>query len=361
MFDHRHYVPILKGKMGEYTALAELHDAEKEGLTPLIEVPAVPWDYAEEAAARSLTEHIEPVAERILEHWGSQRRVFVDLLLVSDDPALPDGRHPISHVCERARACGLMLVPVTGPGRSASYQQAVGGAIAQDGRGVCLRLQSEDFDQGGADQVLGDVVDVLGVEPEQVDLVLDMGSIPEGGGGIYSMAVRGTLVTVPHLTRWRTITLASAAFPVDLSGFDRDAISMRGRADWRVWHSLVTNRGSIPRLPAFGDYAIAHPETTLIDPRMMNPSASIRYTTPTDWLIVRGHGVRSREGYDQFYGLARQLVRHPEYCGADFSWGDGYIYRCAERSEGPGNLTTWRKVGTNHHIAMVVRQIASLS
>ena len=360
MFDHRHYVPILKGKMGEYTALAELRDEQKDSLTPLIEVPPVPWDYAEDAESRSVTDHIEPVAQRILEHWGDQRRVFVDLLLLSDGPALPGGRQPISHVCDRARACGLTLVPVTGPGRSESYQQAVREAAARDGRGVCLRLQSEDFDHGGANQALAETLGALDVGPEEVDLVLDMGSIPEGGGGIYSMAVRGTLVTIPDLDRWRTITLTSAAFPVDLSGFDRDAISTRGRADWRVWHSLVTNPGSIPRLPAFGDYAIAHPETTAIDPRMMNPSASVRYTTPTDWLIVRGHGVRSREGYDQFYGLAAQLVRHPDCCDAGFSWGDWYIRQCAERLQGPGNLTTWRKVGTNHHIAMVVSQIASL-
>ena len=55
MFDHRHYVPILKGKMGEYTALAELRDEQKDSLTPLIEVPPVPWDYAEDAESRSVT------------------------------------------------------------------------------------------------------------------------------------------------------------------------------------------------------------------------------------------------------------------------------------------------------------------
>ncbi len=30
------------------------------------------------------------------------------------------------------------------------------------------------------------------------------------------------------------------------------------------------------------------------------------------------------------------------------------------RKTGPGNATTWRKVGTNHHLTLVAREIASL-
>ncbi|MEI7881504.1 MAG: hypothetical protein WCI95_11585 [bacterium] len=37
--------------------------------------------------------------------------------------------------------------------------------------------------------------------------------------------------------------------------------------------------------------------------------------------------------------------------GPKFSQGDKYIYDCATGTAGTGNLTTWRKVGTNHHLA----------
>lgn len=40
MFDYKHYVPIVRWKAGERTALRELYDDDKAGLTPLIEIPA---------------------------------------------------------------------------------------------------------------------------------------------------------------------------------------------------------------------------------------------------------------------------------------------------------------------------------
>lgn len=40
MFDYKHYVPILRWKAGERIALRELYDADKEALTPVIEIPS---------------------------------------------------------------------------------------------------------------------------------------------------------------------------------------------------------------------------------------------------------------------------------------------------------------------------------
>jgi hypothetical protein len=87
-------------------------------------------------------------------------------------------------------------------------------------------------------------------------------------------------------------------------------------------------------------------------------SASIRYTTDSDWLVVKGRNVR-QYGFEQYFDLCRALVERPEYYGPAFSWGDEYIGRCAAREVGPGNATTWRKVGTNHHITVVTRAIAN--
>jgi hypothetical protein len=53
MFDHRHYVPILKGKGEAYRSLAELDSTTKARLTPLIEIPSIPWDCVNEDQAKS--------------------------------------------------------------------------------------------------------------------------------------------------------------------------------------------------------------------------------------------------------------------------------------------------------------------
>ena len=110
----------------------------------------------------------------------------------------------------------------------------------------------------------------------------------------------------------------------------------------------------------FADYAISHPYTKELDPRTMRMSASIRYTTSNNWLVLKGRNVR-QYGFDQYFELAKELIERPEYADRDFSWGDKYIADCALGMTGPGNATTWRKVGTNHHITLVARQIAKLS
>lgn len=58
--------------------------------------------------------------------------------------------------------------------------------------------------------------------------------------------------------------------------------------------------------------------------------------------------------------LCRNLAERSEFAGAAFSWADDYIAKCAQHKVGPGNATTWRKVGTNHHLTLVSRQLSSV-
>ena len=39
MFDYRHYVPVLKGKDGEFKALEHLQSNARDRLTPFIDIP----------------------------------------------------------------------------------------------------------------------------------------------------------------------------------------------------------------------------------------------------------------------------------------------------------------------------------
>ena len=93
------------------------------------------------------------------------------------------------------------------------------------------------------------------------------------------------------------------------------------------------------------------------NPRTMRMSASIRYTTTSDWVIVKGRNVR-QYGFDQYNELAQVLVGLVDVW-IRISAGDRFIARCARGEAGPGNATTWRKVGTNHHLTLVAQQAAA--
>ena len=77
---------------------------------------------------------------------------------------------------------------------------------------------------------------------------------------------------------------------------------------------------------------------------------------------MRGEGLRNKggAGYDQYPANAELLMQRQEYCGAEFSYGDRYIFERPLKRKNPGTPTTWIAAGVNHHLTFVVRQMAML-
>jgi hypothetical protein len=359
MFDHTHYVPILKGKMGERGALETLTPAVKSALTPLIEVPPIPWDHDNETPAKTVDAHIARIAQQLVACWGQTDRLFLDFNLLDPAAQTAQGVHALKAVLDDARTLGLMAVPVVGLARGQDYENAVQDAISQDARGLCLRLDGDDYEDPIA--LTGEVDDLLtriGTSPADADLVIDLAAIGTAAVHTLTLGVIGLIATTPHVTDWRSLTVAATGFPQDMSRFSSGTTSATPRTEWQLWLALRARRAALARVPTFGDYAISHPDLVDIDPRLMQPSATIRYTADDDWLVVKGKSFR-RNGAGQFHTLSATLANRSEFSGAGFSWGDDYIATCATGAGTPGNLMTWRRVGTSHHLAFVVSQIAS--
>jgi len=357
MFDHTHYVPVLKGKEGEYLALRELADTVKDGLTPLIEIPSIPYDYANDAPAKTIDEHLAKVTEKIQNCWGVKRPVFVDFDLLLPTEVMSDGRQPLTYVFEGARTVNLHTIPVTGINRTTEYQDAVKTANDTDGFGICIRLESDDLNDPDLNTKVNDLLTMFGELPQNIDMVVDFGAIVAGVSAAILAAANSLIASIPLVRDWRTFTFAASGFPPDLSDLTPRTISLIPRTEWTLWQNLVSRR--LLRFPTFGDYAIAHPVVTEVDPRIMKMSAQLRYTSDEHWLVFKARNVKDY-GFGQFNDICRALIGRPEYKGAAFSWGDNQIGVCAAPGGPPGNATTWRRIGTNHHLTFVVDQIANL-
>jgi len=360
MFNHKHYVPILKGRQGEYGALQTIPREVKSRVVPVVEIPPIPWDFAEEQPDKTVDQHLQGIGAKLERAWGVEAPMFVDLLWIAEDARMADGVHPLTYVFGAARERGLQVIPVTGLVRGDEYQTACREIISRDRRGVCLRLQREDFDESqDLVQQVSDLLNALRVSPSDADLILDLRALSGTEGGTLMAAVPALIRNVPRLNEWRAFALAATAFPENLAGLPPSELSSLPRLEWVLWRNLVSRSRTL-RLPAFSDYGIAHVQPSEVDPRVMRPSASIRYTTDETWLILKGRNLRDH-GYPQFHDVSRFLVRRPEYNGPEFSWGDQYVDDCANERVGTGNLTTWRKVGTSHHLAFVLSQLASVA
>jgi Beta protein len=360
MFDHTHYVPILKGKEGEYLALKDLTIIAKDGLTPLIEIPSIPYDFENDRPAKTVREHLDKVVQKIENCWGIDRSLFLDFGLIPPSEVMPDGSQPLKFIFDGARSRNLRLIPVTGMDRISEYQDAIKETNQQDGFGICLRLVDEDFeDMRDLSNRLNSLLRFFRIAPSEVDLLVDLESVIGGHHGTLLLAARSVIGTLPLVRDWRTLTLAASAFPQDLTHLPSQTITPIPRTEWLTWRALAESGHRLLRIPTFGDYAIAHPVPNELDPRLIRMSAQLRYTIDGDWLVFKERNV-IRHGYDQFNHICRTLVARPEFKGAGYSAGDTAISTCAAPGANPGNATTWRRIGTNHHLTFVVDQLASL-
>lgn len=355
MVGHRHYVPILRWKEAERLALRDLADDIRDGITPLVQL--VPESIAVGKRIRSANDALEKIARDMRECWGT-RSLLVDLGRLDPRLRINGNTHPLAYLGGKARATSVSMIPVTGLHRDSAYQAAVREVVAEDKRGLCLRLFRGDLRNPRLRPDVQRLLSQLQLGPSQVHLVLDMECHDSSYPDFDALSS-----LVPDIREWRSLVVASGAFPPDLTQWKTPGTYSVPRLDWQAWLSEIELSENLIRKPTFSDYGIYHP-TYKPPPGFPNFSASIRYTTEDVWTIMRGEGVRNERGagFAQWPANAELLCGRPEFrqCGPRFSAGDAYIAREAGNYAHPGNASTWLQAGFNHHLTFVARQIASL-
>jgi hypothetical protein len=172
---------------------------------------------------------------------------------------------------------------------------------------------------------------------------------------------KGLLDQIPDVSKWRSITLTGTAFPQSLPASSFRPKGIAKRHEWLGYKALVKLLAKSSRIPTFGDYAVAHPRTEMIDPRMLDPNAKVKYTIDDEWFIAMGSQVK-KNGRAQYKDICREIVlaNPPIFMGSPYSYGDKYIDDCAKGTGSTGGTSTWPTVGSNHHITKVVRDVANL-
>lgn len=225
------------------------------------------------------------------------------------------------------------------------------------GQGACLRLGSEkvDPDVNAATTSLPRVLATTGFTPADIHLLIDFQHVD-------SERTVGRVVTVAaELVRWaaaagnwRSVTVASGAFPVSISNLPTGTHTLLARHDADLWRRLVTNM-KLPIRPDYGDYGIAHPAMPTVG---RGPNPNLRYTHAGAWWVWREQ--RQRPGNESFFTLCGRVVRSEAWRHEQYSWGDQQVHRCSHEAGGAGTATQWRAYGTSHHLATVTDHLARL-
>jgi len=347
------YVPVLKGRQGEFAALNSIQPSTRQHTLPIVEIVPGLADEAQRAA--QLRSVIERTTKR-MQTWAGNR-LLLDAGSLATEVVLRDGFGAVGHSIAAAMDHGVNAIPVVRLDDDPQAHRDAATLHADIRRGVAIRLGAEDLDEDSEDidAALTKLLHVLGSARWEVDLILDVGAANgdlsvRAGSRLVADALRG----LTAIDEWREVILTAGAFPADLSAFSAWTLGEPLRYDATLYDHLRQRR-RLPRLPTFGDYAIAHPALVTGLPHRASPQ--LRYTVADRWLVLEGRRNDPR-GNEQFYEVCESIARHPDFVGAALGSADARIAN--PRGHGPGDASTWREIGTAHHLDYVVQRLTTL-
>lgn len=342
------YVPILKAKRGELDALRDLQPTTRSRTYPIVEILPSP---EEQDVVHDVSRALEALALR----WH-QEPVMVDVGYFDLEP--DRGCTALGVAMDEAEGRLKHAVPVFRLADGDVVRAEVARVAARDGNGAAIRLLGEDLDlfPDELSQELSGALGATKLDIAQIDLVIDLGVVSGSaamlGGARLVISLLRDLVEVNH---FRSVTVAAGAFPVDLSNVAPWTLGELSRDDAALYTRVL--RRPLARRIDYGDYAIAHPLFAIGVP--FSPPPQLRYTVADRWLILKGRRNDPR-GNSQFYEVCAAIAKHPDFVGVDLGPADKRIAEGMAGGYGPGNATTWRSIGTMHHVDLVVARLTTL-
>ena len=335
------YYPILRWKQGEQLAVRRMVVADQVDMLPLAEV-----QFLEAGVA-------QPKLKRTLEHARADvTPIGLDVHSAYNGPVpLPD----LAKLTATFQNAGLHTWPVVHAIDALLDKPGLASFAKQPA--LVLRINPIETLQATALSVIADTRKACGGKTA-LYVVLDIGSIGEidlkALAGLFEPFVR-TITATGEITQ---VAIAGGSFPYTLGGVKIGVGTRLDRKELDIWKIVRSKPGCTG--VGFGDYGVTNPQPLEdIDPRVMNPSASIRYALKNHWWILKASGVRSkgRGGMGQYNDLCKLLIASRDYSGAAFSFGDHQYNGHAQPGASSGSFMTWRRDATSHHLVFTVRQL----
>jgi len=331
-----HYRPVLSARLGEFEALARAGDAAWRVMTPVLEL--VPW----QRDARAACKHF---LDRVLEHLPV--RVFaVDAGGVPPDTSLRHGGGVLGELLTELGSANVPVIPVVRAGSVEDWADV--GRYARP-YGTALRLGPTELDTE-AEFLLPPMLAALGrieVAATDVDLMLDFAALE----GLARPGVARQVARLREAVPWRSVTIASGAFPGDLRGVAQGEVVAIRRRDVDLWRALRAGFAAGGELD-YADYGVFHPHRSARRNGWRAAPPQLRYTVQDRWLVLKGAPKRARD----FPDLCRRIRALPEFM-PDLGAADQAIVAYASGWHGTGNTATWRGISTAHHLDFVADRL----
>lgn len=326
------YVPLLRSKAGEATALANLDAKTKSRAFPIIH----------------LSEKVsETFSMATVQSWKS-------LPMALDGAFNFDltgtGTH-YTALYQKLGAGGVAIVPSIKVDSPAAYVNLIKPLIGKFSPGIVVKTNLDQL------SVLLNWMSKNQFSPIETDLVIDLDNIAGYPPSSFRKYVTDTILNSFPKEKWKSVTLSSASAPKDHGAlqYGRNDVP---RLCWMLWHDVSSK---INFSLDFGDYATVSPDMTEPPGYVMSrATVSVRYTVDDHWIILKGRATTGAQGQPmgvQYRGHAKTLVADKEFNKLPNCWADKRIQEIAQGKTGPGNRPNWVSFAINRHLCYIAHHL----
>lgn len=323
------YIPFLKAKRGELTAMGELSPEVKKAICPFFDFPRKKASYD----SGTYADTAQNIVTGLRKHWGSAAEFYFDDFDI-DQKLTVKGEHQYSYMLKALQ--GLQVIPVVALDRTkhnaAVAQLKRDGEIASDT--VAFRANQsvfEDFDDS-EDQIDYDLANVF-ERFDAIDLILDCRlctgmNISEAAQQIAAFAQKFCAA----YDKVRRVIITGSSIPAS----SRDVLETNSNCTLpRRELAIISKARSFSGVNLIaGDYATISPfySDAKLDPKIMQRvmTARLAYTYKGFHYFIRGSSV-GIDGYEQYFDLAKILCGQGFFRGPTYSRGDQYLHQKSRR------------------------------
>lgn len=346
------YVPFLKYKVNEVSALSTLDDSEKKLITPFFDLPRT--DVMNELSLKIL---IDKAYRKYELHLKKLPYFYIDNFDI-DDRIKINGADNYAYLLETFS--GSNLIPVIGIDRENGRNDVVidskkNGVIKSDS--VALRLVSDDIiSYALIEDEIEEIFNALGECFNKLHLIIDNRVCNNIDTDDSADLIIKFLKDITNNTQFERIVITGSSIPASIRDLLEPNSSLTiDRAELKIFSKVSDKLPSV----IVGDYTTVSPlySDTIIKRELMRrvTAPKIMYSYNMQMHIMRGGAIEGHiRGTKQYNDLSARLIKEVFFRGKDYSFGDKYLYEKAINVGSDATPSTIPKGLINAHMTYML-------
>lgn len=365
------YIPFMKLKGSEISALIAIPATERGSFHPFFDFPRRDEKKTRDESAEIKTKEenflnaLSKTATRIKKKLPEIKSFYLDNFDLEDD-LLPNGRNTYEQIIEEFAPIGM--IPVIGLDRDGAHFDAITNAHASDifkQDRIAVRFTRDDFES--FELIDGDLVDLFENVLDnftEVDVIFDCRVMKQGDDIALSAKILDFVNKLDKLHYFDRVIITGSLMTASIAGIlGTKEEKLFVRPECALYERVALDYSIEPEL-YLGDYTCVSPEYSDTDfyvedlQNVTTAKVMYPYADGSTELQYMVRGTRVKTDRTQYQGLALKITRNVEgfYRKKEFSFGDRFIYQCAEGIKTNATPSSIVKPLINLHIEYMVKK-----